>query len=120
MAHDAHRDSVFPRRPIDYFVTPFARFLHIETTSGVVLLVCSLIALAAANSPIAEAYLSFWRTEVELRFGAYEFEHSLKHLVNDGLMAIFFLAKAGVLVGSVVSASIGLSLLWKYLPKQAV
>ena len=43
-----------------------------------------------ANSPAGDSYLKFWETEVGFTFGTFEFRHSLKHLINDGLMVIFF------------------------------
>ena len=79
-----------PREPIDRIVAPVARFLHVEAAGGVVLLACTLIALVLANSPASEAYLGIWKTPVGIQIGSLEFRHSLKHLINDGLMAIFF------------------------------
>lgn len=90
MAEDSRTEPKVPQQPIDRLVGPLVRFLHVEAASGVVLMVCTLVALVAANSPFAETYLSFWKTEVGFTFGEFEFRHSLKHLINDGLMAIFF------------------------------
>lgn len=75
---------------MDRIVKPVMRFLHIEAASGVVLLFCTVVALVLANSPWAKQFLGFWKTEVGFQFGTFEFRHSLKHLINDGLMAIFF------------------------------
>ena len=79
-----------PRSPIDAVVEPIARFLHIETASGIVLLTCTAAALVLANSRLGPAFLGFWSTEVGLRLGGVEIVHSLRHWVNDGLMTIFF------------------------------
>ncbi|MFG0267768.1 MAG: Na+/H+ antiporter NhaA [Rhodopirellula sp. JB055] len=79
-----------PIQPIDRWLRPFARFLHIEATSGVVLVLCTAIALAAANSPWANEYLALWQTDLTLAIGGVVFNHSLHHVINDGLMAIFF------------------------------
>ncbi|WDQ15203.1 Na+/H+ antiporter NhaA [Rhodopirellula sp. P2] len=79
-----------PIQPIDRWLRPFARFLHIEATSGVVLVLCTAVALAAANSRWADAYLAIWQTELTLAVGGVVFSHSLHHVINDGLMAIFF------------------------------
>lgn len=38
----------------DRFATPFERFIHQETASGVLLLVSTVMALALANSPLAD------------------------------------------------------------------
>jgi len=69
---------------------PFERFLHVEAAGGVVLLVCTIIALVLANSPLSQDFLSIWKIELGVTIGAVEFQHSLKHWINDGLMAIFF------------------------------
>ncbi|MEZ6151344.1 MAG: Na+/H+ antiporter NhaA [Pirellulaceae bacterium] len=79
-----------PEQPIDRLLRPLARFLHVEATSGFVLVLCTAIALFAANSPFAESYLAFWNTKITIGFGAFEFRHSLHHVINDGLMAVFF------------------------------
>ncbi|GAA4453910.1 Na+/H+ antiporter NhaA [Novipirellula rosea] len=79
-----------PLQPIDKWLRPLARFLHIEATSGFVLVVCTAIALIAANSRWAATYLAFWQTDITLGVGEYVFHHSLHHVINDGLMAIFF------------------------------
>lgn len=88
--HEYSLDSLRPREPIDYLIQPFNRFLHVEAASGVVLLVCSLVALFAANSAVAEQYLAFWKTPVGFTLGDFELFHPLKHWINDALMAIFF------------------------------
>ncbi len=90
--HGAEVDATgpMPEQPIDRILRPLARFLHIEATSGIVLVLCTAIALIAANSPFAESYLAFWDTKITIGFGDFEFHHSLHHVVNDGLMAIFF------------------------------
>ncbi len=90
MAENVSREPTLPQQPIDRIVGPLVRFLHVEAASGVVLMGCTLVALVAANSPLSELYLNFWKTEVGFTFGEFEFRHSLKHLINDGLMAIFF------------------------------
>ncbi|WP_404310071.1 Na+/H+ antiporter NhaA [Neorhodopirellula lusitana] len=79
-----------PLQPIDRWLRPLARFLHIQATSGIVLVVCTAIALFAANSRWAASYLAFWQMDVTIGMGAWQFHHSLHHVINDGLMAIFF------------------------------
>ncbi|GAB4234475.1 MAG: Na+/H+ antiporter NhaA [Acidobacteriota bacterium] len=78
------------RRPVDAVVAPLDRFLHVEYASGLLLLIAAAGALAVANSPWGAAYLQFWKTDVGIQVGSFSFTHSLKHWVNDGLMAIFF------------------------------
>ena len=79
-----------PEEPIQRIIGPLTRFLHVEAASGVVLLAATVVALVLANSRVSDEFLAFWQMEVGFRFGSFEFQHSLKHLINDGLMAIFF------------------------------
>lgn len=69
---------------------PVVRFLHIEASSGVVLLIATMTALILANTSTADAFLNFWKTDLTLEVGSFHFSHSLQHLINDGLMVIFF------------------------------
>jgi hypothetical protein len=41
-----------------------SHFLHAQTTTGVVLMFMTVLALILANSPLAEAYASFFHTEI--------------------------------------------------------
>ncbi len=83
-------DPRIPREPIDRVIGPLERFLHVEAASGVVLLVCTVIALVLANTGAADAFLGIWKTRVGFEFGGFSMNHSLQHWVNDGLMALFF------------------------------
>jgi Na+:H+ antiporter, NhaA family len=65
-------------------------FIHIEASSGVVLLLASVAALLWANSPWSDTYEEFWHTTLTLDLDAIVFSDSLQHWVNDGLMALFF------------------------------
>jgi len=84
------QNAHLPSRPIQQLQRPFQAFMHVESASGVVLLICTAIALVAANSSFAEAYDGFWHQKLRLAVGQFELSHSLGHWVNDGLMAVFF------------------------------
>jgi len=84
------RITHLPNRPIQHLQRPFQAFTHIESASGIVLLICTAIALLAANSPYAAAYDSFWHQKLRFAVGGFELSHSLSHWINDGLMAVFF------------------------------
>jgi NhaA family Na+:H+ antiporter len=71
-------------------VRPLQDFLRLEASGGLVLLVATVAALVWANLA-AGAYEDVWTTEVTLRIGDYELIETVRDLVNDGLMAIFFL-----------------------------
>src|SRR4029450_3395026 len=48
-------------------------------------------ALSWATSPWSEAYEAFWSTPVTLGIGDLSLSLDLRHWINDGLMALFFL-----------------------------
>ncbi|MBI1904146.1 MAG: Na+/H+ antiporter NhaA [Planctomycetia bacterium] len=82
--------SRLPKAPVQRWMRPLRRFLEIEAASGVVLLVCTVIALVLANTPWAGAVAGFGETHVRFGIGGWELSESLLHVVNDGLMTIFF------------------------------
>jgi len=61
----------------------FNEFFHSEKSSGILLIVCTILSLIITNSVIGANYLEFWHMSV----GGL----SVEHWINDGLMAIFFL-----------------------------
>jgi len=67
------------------------RFLHIEATSGIVLLIAAAAALIWANSPFAHGYHALWHLPVSFSVGGWSFSQSLHFIVNDVLMTVFFL-----------------------------
>lgn len=79
-----------PSEPVDAVVTPVQRFIHTEVSGGLVLLLAAGLALFAANSSFGSAYESIWQTSIGLSVDGYRFEHSLRHLINDGLVTLFF------------------------------
>lgn len=79
-----------PDPPVRRLIEPLVRFLEIESASGILLVICTAVALALANSPWAGAWSAFWHTELRIEIGSWELHHSLAHWVNDGLMTIFF------------------------------
>ena len=91
MANGDERDALgLPKERIGKISNSLERFLHIEAASGVVLLVCTLLALILANSGASEWFLGLWKTRISFGFGSFQMDHPLYHWINDGLMAIFF------------------------------
>jgi NhaA family Na+:H+ antiporter len=70
---------------------PVERFMHVEASSGIVLLVAAVVALVWANSPWGDSYTHLWETPFTVGFGSLVVEESLHFWINDLLMAIFFL-----------------------------
>ena len=82
--------SQLPKEPADRLTGPLMRFLQIEATAGIVLLLCTLVALALANSPWSVSFLALWDIHAGISLGRSEVSRSLKHWINDGLMTLFF------------------------------
>ncbi len=61
----------------------FNQFFSSEKSSGLLLIACTLVSIALANSAIGLHYLNFWHRDIA--------GLSIEHWVNDGLMTIFFL-----------------------------
>jgi len=70
--------------------TPFEHFLHAQTTTGIVLMFMTVLALILANSPLADTYAHIFHTKIDFNVGAWKLSHTVHHWINDGLMAIFF------------------------------
>ena len=66
------------------------RFLHNESSPGIVLIFVTILALLLQNSFLSGFYNSFLHTPVAIKFGSLEIAKPLILWVNDGLMAIFF------------------------------
>ena len=82
--------------------------------SSAVLIICTVLALILANSSLKGEFFSFWNREVSLSIGDFNlFSHNghpmaLVDVINDFLMAIFFLSvgleiKREILVGELSS-----------------
>jgi NhaA family Na+:H+ antiporter len=71
-------------------LTPFQKFVKIESFSGVLLIIATLIALIWANSQFSDTYQSIWQSKVGFSTPFLELQKPLILWINDGLMAIFF------------------------------
>lgn len=89
-------------------LTPLEEFIHRQTTSGVLLMICAIIALFIANSSLYEEYLHLLHTYIGFNVGEFQFKLSLHHWINEALMAGFFFVmglelKRELLVGELAS-----------------
>jgi len=66
----------------------FARW---APSTGLILLLMSILAVAAVNSPFGPALETFWRTPVGLTAGEVSVLLPLRDWINDGLLTVFFL-----------------------------
>ncbi len=83
-------DEQLPRAIADRITRPFARFVRIQSATGVALLVSTAVALIVSNSAASGSVEAFWNTPLGVRFGSADFSRSLRHWVNDGAMTLFF------------------------------
>src|SRR4051812_24854031 len=79
-----------PKTPIVTLVRPFQEFAARETSGGILLLACTMVALLWANSPWAHLYTALWHTPFTIGLGASTLSGELHFWVNDALMAVFF------------------------------
>jgi NhaA family Na+:H+ antiporter len=68
--------------------TNFARW---APSTGVLLLVMTIIAVVASNTSVRPAFAAFWNTRAGIDFGARSFAMPLVDWVNHGLLTVFFL-----------------------------
>ena len=70
--------------------TMINRFINMEATGGILLMLAAAAAMIAANSPLKSYYTLFLNTPVVVSIGSFEIAKPLLLWVNDGLMALFF------------------------------
>jgi NhaA family Na+:H+ antiporter len=91
-------------KAFDRVLSPLEDFIHRQTTSAILLMLCAAVALIFANSRWNEIYHHLIETPFTIGFPNYSLSMSLHHWINDGLMAIFFFVvglelKREILVG---------------------
>ncbi|SEA64887.1 sodium/proton antiporter, NhaA family [Pedobacter hartonius] len=79
------------RKPkLQKIIAPVDRFIQLEYSSGVILLISVLIAILWSNSAFHESYHRLWEINFTAGFGQYALKQPFHIWINDGLMAIFF------------------------------
>ena len=69
---------------------PFRDFIATESSSGWLLLCTTFAAVAVANSHWSQTYFDMLQIQFGFKLAGATFEMTLRHWVNDGLMALFF------------------------------
>jgi len=92
----------------DRVMSPIEEFIHRQTTSGILLMLCAVLALVIANTSMAHGYHHFFQQHFTIGLENFQLSKSLHHWINDGLMAIFFLVvglelKRELLVGELAN-----------------
>lgn len=94
--------------PIEQILYPFQEFVKLEASGGILLLLCTAVALIWANSPWSENYFALWQTKLTVGLSSFALSKPLLFWINDGLMAMFFFVvgleiKRELLVGELSS-----------------
>jgi NhaA family Na+:H+ antiporter len=71
-------------------VQPLQAFLETETSSAILLLFATVVALVWVNA-FGDTYPRFWGTNLVIRLGPWTLSNDLRGWVSDGLMTLFFL-----------------------------
>lgn len=69
----------------------FTTFLKDESIGGKLILLMAALSLIVVNSPLLGAYDRFWHYNLSIGIGEFAISMDLRHWVNEGLMAFFFL-----------------------------
>src|SRR5690606_13765010 len=84
--------------------SPFEQFTKSQTTSSILLIFTTLIALIFANSHLSDVYEAIKNIYISFSIGDWGIKKNVHHWVNEGLMAFFFFVvclelKREILVG---------------------
>lgn len=92
---------------------PMQRFLRLEISSSIMLILATVAALIWANSYFSESYHQFWHLPFAVCLSEHCHPHALVHWVNDGLMVLFFFVvgleiKREILIGELSAIRVAL------------
>lgn len=82
-----------PKRPpiaARELLRPVQRFMRVEASGGIVLLLAAVAAIVWANSTWSDSYFDLWHRTIVIDAGIFRIDEDLQHWVNDALMAVFF------------------------------
>ncbi len=71
-------------------LSPIEKFLKLEASSGILLILASVLALIMANSGLHHFYHDLLHFPIDLHIGSLKLHGTLHHWVNDALMVVFF------------------------------
>jgi Na+:H+ antiporter, NhaA family len=79
------------RRRLKKSLRLITEFIRLESSSGIILFSCAILALFLANSQLAPYYYRLLYLPVHLQVGSWHFNTILISWINEALMAVFFL-----------------------------
>ncbi len=71
-------------------LNPIEKFMHLEASSGIMLIIATLMALIMVNTGMQTLYYNILHFPINLDIGSLVLHGSVHHWVNDALMVIFF------------------------------
>lgn len=72
-------------------ISPIREFISDSRSVGIVLLICTALSLIVSNTGAGPGFIHFWEKELTHGTSSIHLPHSPLHIINDGLMAVFFL-----------------------------
>lgn len=75
---------------LERIVSPVNRFIQLEYSSGVILLLSVAVAIVWANSSFHHSYHQLWELKLALGYQRFKLDEPVHIWINDGLMAVFF------------------------------
>ena len=102
------KKTAAPSVSVPRILRPFQEFARLEASGGILLLICTVVALVWANSAWGESYQRLWQVPLTVGVGEAVIRMPLLLWINDALMAIFFFVvgleiKREILVGELAS-----------------
>src|SRR2546430_773290 len=76
--------------PFGKVLQPIQQFFQLEASGGVLLLVAAVAALVWANSPARDSYRAIFATPVVVGVAGHVISVSVRRLINEPLMTVFF------------------------------
>lgn len=70
---------------------PFSDFLKKEASAGIILIFITAFSLILSNLPFTSSFSALWEFPFQIGIGNQKFSFPLIKIINDGLMALFFL-----------------------------
>ncbi len=114
MVNKAAKEYCAPwEKAFNWVLSPVEEFIHRQTTSGILLMLCAIAAISIANSPWNEAYHHLLELTFTVGVPGFQLSKSVHHWINDGLMAIFFFViglelKREILVGELADIKLAI------------
>jgi Na+:H+ antiporter, NhaA family len=89
-------------------ISPIKEFISDSRSVGILLISCTVVSMVLSNSGLGSGYLAMWERELPHVIPTLHLPHSPLHIINDGLMALFFFLvgleiKRELLVGELAS-----------------